>query len=195
MTGTNKVRTVNGIEKKVRCGIEKPWDQELLRFLATLKAILHIVYTTLEGRSASVKTCQHRFQMLPRQHADVFQPDFQVAQLLLQLQLRELVQHTNWEHHRVMVCVLAYGLYVPCVIQPCRHYEVYKRGRSSQYLMFPMPRYIFAQNRPDWLLCNERSLGRRDEYALHIPRMNKLPASKVCISSINRLILRWDIHL
>ena len=128
MTGTNKARTVNGMAKKVRRGMEKPWDQELLRFLATLKSILHIVYTTLDGRSASVKTCQHRFQMLPRQHPDVFQPDFQVTQLVLQLQLRELVQYTNWESYRVMLSVLAHGLYVPHVIQPYRRSEAYKRG-------------------------------------------------------------------
>jgi hypothetical protein len=43
--------------------------------------------------------------MLPRQHADVlFQHDFLVTRLvlLLQLQLPELVQYTNWERHRVM---------------------------------------------------------------------------------------------
>ena len=94
--------------------MKKPWDQELLRFLATLEAILHIVYTTLEGRSASVKTCQHRFQMLPRQHADVFQPDFQVTQLVLQLQLRELVQYTNRECIWVVLSVLACDLYATC---------------------------------------------------------------------------------
>lgn len=66
--------------------------------------------------------------MLPRQHPDVFQPDFQVTQLVLQLQLRELVQYTNWERHRVMLSVLAHGLYVPHVIQPYRRSEAYKRG-------------------------------------------------------------------
>jgi hypothetical protein len=88
--------------------MQKPWDLDDQEFFATLTAILHIVYTTFDGRSAFVKTCQHRCQMLPRQRPAVFQPDFLITRLvLLQLQLRELVQYTNWECHRVMLFVLA----------------------------------------------------------------------------------------
>lgn len=54
--------------------------------------------------------------MLPRQHADVSQPDLLITLLVLQLQIREIVQYTNWEchgvYHGVILFDLARGLYV-----------------------------------------------------------------------------------
>ena len=61
------------------------------------------------------KTCQNRCEMLPRQHADVSQPDFLITLLVSQLQVRESVQYTNWECRGVMLFDLANGLYVPAL--------------------------------------------------------------------------------